>query len=102
MDKEGNSGYGGIIRGSGRERLGGFSKNIGVYSMYIAKLWGVYKSLVLVTNMKFNNIIIEIDSQQVVKDISYPSASIKLGKNLLTKIRAFFLKEKGDPKRSGI
>ncbi|KAI5425405.1 hypothetical protein KIW84_031275 [Lathyrus oleraceus] len=40
MDKEGNSGCSGIIRGSGGEWLGGFSKNIGICSVYTAEFWG--------------------------------------------------------------
>lgn len=38
-DKDGNSGYGRIIRGSKGEWLGGFSKSIGLCNAYIAKLW---------------------------------------------------------------
>lgn len=59
-DKDGNSSYDGIIRGSDAEWLRGFSKHIGISSAYIVK--GVLEGLKLVMETDFRNIIMEVDS----------------------------------------
>lgn len=39
-------------------------------SFYIAELWGVLEGLKLAVATDFRNIILEVDSQQVVNDIT--------------------------------
>ncbi|CAL5186876.1 unnamed protein product [Lathyrus oleraceus] len=85
-DKHDNTSYGGIIRGSGGEWLRGFFKSVGMSSVYIVELWDVLEGLKLAMAMDFWNIIVEVDSQQVIKDITMGDLSSNMGRHLITSI----------------
>lgn len=56
-------------------------------SVYKAELWGVLEGLKLVVAMDFQKVILEVDSQQVVNDITTSDQSSNMGRHLITKIR---------------
>ncbi|KAK2435291.1 Polynucleotidyl transferase, ribonuclease H superfamily protein [Trifolium repens] len=61
------AGYGGIVRGSQGEWIGGFSKSVGRCSAFIAELWGVLEGLRYVKSMGFTKIELNIDLEAVVR-----------------------------------
>lgn len=65
-----NTSCGGIIIGIDGQWLLGFSKYVGISSVYITELQGVLEGLKLVVAMDFRNIIMKVDYQQVVNDIN--------------------------------
>jgi ribonuclease HI len=63
--EEGQAGCGGIIRGSDKEWLGGFPKNLGRCSAFVAELWGVFEGLSYVRRLGFRQILLDVDSSYV-------------------------------------
>lgn len=47
----------------------GFSKCLGYCSAHVAELWGVYQGLMLAKSKDYNQLIVEIDSKQIVSNI---------------------------------
>ncbi|PNY00778.1 ribonuclease H [Trifolium pratense] len=64
--KEGSAaGRGGVIRDSNSVWRGGFAKNLGICSAYVAELWGVFEELRYARRLGFTIIDLEVDSSLV-------------------------------------
>ncbi|PNY06182.1 ribonuclease H [Trifolium pratense] len=83
----GVAGCGGAFRDSNGAWKGGFAKNIGSASAYVAELWGVYEGLCLARRKSFNNIELQVDSLVVVRGIKGEEVGSASGRILLNRIR---------------
>src|SRR4051812_47717032 len=68
-DNNGISGCGGILRDHHGGWLGGFSKNIGICSVFMAEAWGLYIGVKHAIELGFKKVVIETDSRKVVDSI---------------------------------
>lgn len=64
------AGAGGLIRNSNGEWVNGFSINLGVYSVTMAELWGIYQGLLLAWEIGIRDLLIEADSACAVQMIA--------------------------------
>lgn len=64
------TGAGGLIRNSNGEWIKGFSINLGVYSVTMAELWGIYQGLLLAWEIGIRDLLIEADSACAVQMIA--------------------------------
>lgn len=71
----GRAGCGSIIRNEHGDWLGGFSRNIGVTTSFIAELWALRDGLILCHNLNFHAIVIHTDAQAIVEAIKNASYS---------------------------
>jgi ribonuclease HI len=85
--EEGWAGCGGIIRGSDGEWLGGFAKNLGRCSAFVAELWGVYEGLSYVRRLGFREIMLDVDSSYVAHVLTKGVTDSIMGRSLVTAIR---------------
>ncbi|GAU36087.1 hypothetical protein TSUD_276980 [Trifolium subterraneum] len=78
--KEGSAaGCGVVIRDSNGVWRGGFAKNLGICSAYVAKLWGVVEGLRCVRSLGFNRIELNVDSSVVSQVLRRPGYGRPLG-----------------------
>ena len=71
----GRAGCGSIIPNEHGDWLGGFSRNIGVTTSFIAELWALRDGLILCHNLNFHAIVIHTDAQAIVEAIKNASYS---------------------------
>lgn len=60
------AGCGGLLRGEHGEWLGGFARNLGDTTTYVAELWGVYEGLKLAHSLGVCFLEVQLDSLVVV------------------------------------
>jgi hypothetical protein len=86
--KEGRvAGCGGVIRDSNGVWKGGFAKNLGICSAYVAELWGVLEGLKHARSLGFKRIELEVDSSVVRQVLLQPGCGRPLGGSLVMCIR---------------
>ncbi|PNX81975.1 ribonuclease H, partial [Trifolium pratense] len=85
--EDGHIGFGGIIRGSDGEWLGGSSKYIGIESAYVAELWGLLEGLMYARSLQFKFIEVHVDSLAVMQVVSSHENGSWKGRTLVEKIR---------------
>ncbi|GAU21472.1 hypothetical protein TSUD_241950 [Trifolium subterraneum] len=85
--KEGSAaGCGGVICDINGIWRGGFAKNLGIYSAYVAELWGVLEGLRYVRSLGFNRIELNVDSSVVSQVLRRPGYGRPLGGALVMRI----------------
>ncbi|KAL4335727.1 hypothetical protein GQ457_07G012090 [Hibiscus cannabinus] len=67
VSPEGFASCGGIVRNDNGEWIVGFSKYVGIYSIVVAELWGVFEGLALAWTRGFRKILLEVDSLDVFR-----------------------------------
>jgi ribonuclease HI len=77
------AGCGGILRNNNGEWLGGFAKQLGICSAFMAELWGVLEGLRFAWRMGYRAVELEVDSTSVVKVIRVGATSSAMGVALL-------------------
>ncbi|PNY10193.1 ribonuclease H [Trifolium pratense] len=82
---DGSAGCGRIIRGSDGEWLGGFAKNLGICSAYVAEQWGVYAGFRLARRLGFKAVELNVDSLLVANVLNSNQCSSRA---LVAKIRS--------------
>ncbi|PNX58030.1 ribonuclease H [Trifolium pratense] len=83
------AGCGGVIRGSQGEWIGGFAKNVGLCSAFIAELWGVLEGLRYVHRLGFKKVELNIDSEAVVRVIQNRRSNSSMGSSVMKQIWRF-------------
>ncbi|GAU23253.1 hypothetical protein TSUD_172820 [Trifolium subterraneum] len=78
---------GDLIRNSAGQWLGGFSRNLGYCSAYLAELWGVYDGLCLAQNIGATRIEVHVDSSVVVQTLNSTNGGSVTGWRLVQEIR---------------
>lgn len=63
-------GAGGLIRNSSGEWLTGFSINLGICSVKIAELWGIYEGFLLAWNVGIRDIHVDVDGACAIQIIT--------------------------------
>jgi ribonuclease HI len=87
--KEGSvAGCGGVVRDSNGVWKGGFAKNLGVCSAYVAELWGVLEGLRYAKALGFNRVELNVDSSIVNQVLSKAGYGRPLGMALVMRIRS--------------
>jgi ribonuclease HI len=81
------AGCGGLIRNSEGQWLGGFSRNLGCCSAYLAELWGVYDGLCLARNIGVQKVKLHVDSSVVVQTLNNSTGGSIVGWRLIQEIR---------------
>ncbi|PKI49235.1 hypothetical protein CRG98_030384 [Punica granatum] len=71
----GLSGAGGIVRDADGFWLGGYVRNIDYASSIVVELWGVLEGLQYVWDLRLQRIILELDSEVVVRFIQSPTTA---------------------------
>ncbi|KAH9763649.1 putative ribonuclease H protein [Citrus sinensis] len=74
----GLAGAGGLIRDATGKWHGGFCMNIGICSVTIAELWGLYQGLILAWQMGIRLLVVEIDSLCVTQLLNRKSFNATL------------------------
>ncbi|KAH9751256.1 putative ribonuclease H protein [Citrus sinensis] len=74
----GMAGAGGLIRDATGRWHGGFCMNIGICSVTIAELWGLYQGLILAWQMGIRLLVVEIDSLCVTQLLNRKSFNATL------------------------
>jgi ribonuclease HI len=86
--KEGSAaGCGCVIRDSDGVWRGGFAKNLGMCSAYVAELWGVFEGLRYARSLGFNRVELNVDSSVVNQVLRKPGYGRPLGGSLVMRIR---------------
>jgi ribonuclease HI len=80
------AGCGGVIRGSHGEWIGGFAKNVGLCSAFVAELWGVLEGLRYIHRLGFNKVELSLDSEAVVRVIQNRRSASSLGSSVMKQI----------------
>lgn len=83
----GIGGCGGLIRDSSGKWVTGYTKSLGYCNAYIAELWGVYEGLCLAKARGLVNILVELDSLQIVGLLQNDQLDRSDGWCLLRRIR---------------
>jgi ribonuclease HI len=81
------AGCGGLIRNSFGQWMGGFSRNLGCCTAYIAELWGIYDGLCLARNMGVTKVQAHVDSKVVVQTLNSTNGGSVVGWRLVQEIR---------------
>lgn len=50
--------------------MDGLSKNVGIYSSYMAELWGLLEGLKLVLVIGFRRVKVNMNSSEIIMDIT--------------------------------
>jgi ribonuclease HI len=83
----GLAGYGGVIRGSDEEWLGGFAKGVGMCSTYMAEPWGVFEGLKYAKRLGLKAVKLNVDSIEVSDVLSNNENRSPIDRFLDVKIR---------------
>lgn len=73
------SGCGGILRNDRGEWTCGFSKCMGVCSIFVAEFWRVFKGLKIARESGFHKLELHVDSRLVVSNLEYGNEGQLLG-----------------------
>jgi ribonuclease HI len=80
------AGCSGVIRGSHGEWIGGFAKNVGLCSAFVAELWGVLEGLRYIHRLGFNKVELSLYSEAVVRVIQNRRSASSLGSSVMKQI----------------
>ncbi|PNX55023.1 ribonuclease H [Trifolium pratense] len=83
----GVTGCGGVFRDSSGAWKGGFAKNVGRATAYLAELWGVYEGLCLARRQGYTNIELQVDSSVLVSGLEGVEVGNAHGRILISRIR---------------
>ncbi|MFQ6658147.1 hypothetical protein Gotur_027640 [Gossypium turneri] len=81
----GDSEVGEVIRNGKREWIMGYNKNLGKCSVFNVELWGVLDGLALIHKWRYDGVLIQTDSLEVIKAIQDSSPS-SLNSTLIKRI----------------
>ena len=83
----GHTGAGGILWESNGNWIQGFSKPLGTTTVLMAELWALREGLRMARQFNIHNLIVNVDSSDVVKLITSSSSTNRLTRPLVTECR---------------
>jgi len=77
------AGSGGLFRNHDGKWLGGYSRNLGQCSAYIAELWGILDGLQIARDRGFSMVELHVDSSMVVHTLQFRKDGSHVGWRLI-------------------
>ncbi|KAH1063489.1 hypothetical protein J1N35_028476, partial [Gossypium stocksii] len=89
----GNASFGGVVRDANRDWIFGYSRHLGICSIFNAELWGILEGLRLIQRRRHDEVIILSNSLEVIKAI-LDSTSTEVNSALIKRIQSILFQEK--------
>jgi ribonuclease HI len=79
---------GGLLHGEDGHWIRGFSKSLGLTTVYVAELWGLLEGLSMARSMGFDKLEVQMDSEIIVSIINKHGYGSVSGWSIIRKIRS--------------